>query len=89
MTIDGAVVVISHHRKFCEKVGFTHVGTVTEGKLVLEQQRQLRDSDWEQDDIDAANTKMVEIVYCRRLYIYILFISLSHSFAVLSSYSVR
>jgi len=38
------------------------VGTVTEGKLVLEQQRQLRDSDWEQYDIDAANTKMAEIV---------------------------
>ena len=34
---DGAVVVISHDREFCEKVGFTHVGTVKDGKLVLEQ----------------------------------------------------
>lgn len=50
---DGAVVVISHDRKFCEKVGFTHVGTVMDGKLVLEQ-RSLRDSDWEQYDIGAA-----------------------------------
>jgi len=50
---DGAVVVISHDRKFCEKVGFTHVGTVMDGKLVLEQ-RSLRDSDWDQYDIGAA-----------------------------------
>jgi len=54
---DGAIVVISHDRKFCEKVGFTHVGTVTDGKLVLEQ-RPLRDSDWEQYEIGAANSKM-------------------------------
>jgi len=36
---DGAVVVVSHDREFCEKVGFTHIGTVTDGKLVLEQVR--------------------------------------------------
>jgi len=47
---DGAVVVISHDREFCEKVGFTHVGTVMNGGLVLEQ-RPLRDGDWEQYDI--------------------------------------
>ena len=50
---DGAVVVISHDREFCEKVGFTHVGTVSNGKLVLEQ-RSLRSSDWEQYEIGAA-----------------------------------
>jgi ATP-binding cassette subfamily F protein 3 len=50
---DGAIVVISHDRKFCEKVGFTHVGTVMDGKLILEQ-RPLQDSDWEQYDINAA-----------------------------------
>ena len=53
---DGSVVVISHDREFCEKVGFTHVGTVMNGKLLLEQ-RSLRDSDWEQYDIGAANTQ--------------------------------
>lgn len=47
---DGAVVVISHDREFCEKVGFTHVGTVMNGGLVLEQ-RPLQDGDWEQYDI--------------------------------------
>jgi len=47
---DGAIAVISHDRGFCEKVGFTHVGTVTDGKLVLEQ-RPVRDSDWIQYDI--------------------------------------
>eukprot|EP00560_Eucampia_antarctica_P007914 CAMPEP_0197825044 /NCGR_PEP_ID=MMETSP1437-20131217/2186_1 /TAXON_ID=49252 ORGANISM="Eucampia antarctica, Strain CCMP1452" /NCGR_SAMPLE_ID=MMETSP1437 /ASSEMBLY_ACC=CAM_ASM_001096 /LENGTH=626 /DNA_ID=CAMNT_0043424883 /DNA_START=48 /DNA_END=1928 /DNA_ORIENTATION=- len=52
---DGAVVVISHDREFCEKVGFTHVGTVTNGGLVLEQ-RALRDGDWEQYDI--GNSKL-------------------------------
>jgi ATP-binding cassette subfamily F protein 3 len=53
---DGAVVVISHDRSFCEDVGFTHVGTVTNGSLKLEQ-RPLRDSDWDQYDIGAANSK--------------------------------
>lgn len=53
---DGAVVVISHDRAFCEEVGFTHVGTVMNGGLVLEQ-RALRESDWEQYDINAANSK--------------------------------
>ena len=47
------MVVISHDREFCEKVGFTHVGTVMDGKLVLEQ-RSLRESDWDQYDIGAA-----------------------------------
>jgi len=47
---DGAIVVISHDREFCEKVGFTHVGTVMDGKLVLEQ-RPVQDSDWIQYDI--------------------------------------
>jgi len=47
---DGAIVVISHDREFCDKVGFTHVGTVMDGSLVLEQ-RSLRDSDWDLYDI--------------------------------------
>jgi ATP-binding cassette, subfamily F, member 3 len=49
---DGAVVVISHDREFCNKVGFTHVGTVIDGKLKLEQ-RSLQESDWKQYDIGA------------------------------------
>jgi len=54
---DGGIVVISHDREFCDKVGFTHVGTVMDGKLVLEQ-RSLRESDWDQYDIGAANSKL-------------------------------
>uniref|UniRef100_A0A7S3VH76 ABC transporter domain-containing protein n=1 Tax=Chaetoceros debilis TaxID=122233 RepID=A0A7S3VH76_9STRA len=50
---DGAVVVISHDREFCEKVGFTHIGTVTNGGIVLEQ-RPLQESDWEQYDIGSS-----------------------------------
>lgn len=56
---DGGIVVISHDREFCDKVGFTHVGTVMDGKLVLEQ-RGLRESDWEQYDIGAANSKLAD-----------------------------
>ena len=49
---DGSIVVISHDREFCEKVGFTHIGTVADGKLKLEQ-RSLQDSDWDQYEIGA------------------------------------
>ena len=42
---DAGVVVISHDRVFCEKVGFTHVATVADGKFKLEQ-RSMRNDDW-------------------------------------------
>ena len=63
---DGAIVVISHDKAFCDKVGFTHVATVTsEGTLKLEQ-RGTRDNDWdsstatyqrtnENDDVNGMN----------------------------------
>jgi ATP-binding cassette subfamily F protein 3 len=54
---DGGIVVISHDREFCEQVGFTHVGTVMNGCLKLEQ-RPLRESDWDEYDIGAANSKL-------------------------------
>ena len=41
---DGSVVVVSHDRAFCESVGFTHVGTVKDGTVVIEE-RGLMDSD--------------------------------------------
>jgi ATPase subunit of ABC transporter with duplicated ATPase domains len=50
---DGAMVVVSHDRAFCEEVGFTHVGTVKDGKLVVEQ-RGLRDSDWATYDMNGS-----------------------------------
>jgi len=53
---DGAICVISHDRKFCEAVGFTHIGTVMNGKLILEQ-RTLRESDWEVYEMGAKNAK--------------------------------
>jgi ATP-binding cassette subfamily F protein 3 len=53
---DGAVVVISHDRDFCERVGFSHVGTVVNGGLTIEQ-RSMKESDWFQYDIGAANSK--------------------------------
>jgi ATPase subunit of ABC transporter with duplicated ATPase domains len=42
----GAIVVISHDKAFCEKVGFTHVATVQNGSLKMEQ-RDTRESDWD------------------------------------------
>jgi flagellar biosynthesis GTPase FlhF len=42
----GAIVVISHDKAFCEKVGFTHVATVQDGSLKMEQ-RDTRESDWD------------------------------------------
>jgi ATP-binding cassette subfamily F protein 3 len=42
---DGAVVVISHDRSFCKAIPFTHVATVENGKLTVEQ-RGTRPSDW-------------------------------------------
>lgn len=49
---DGAIIVVSHDRNFCEEVGFTHVGTVDNGKLTIEQ-RDLNDGDWSQYDINS------------------------------------
>lgn len=56
---DGAVVVVSHDRSFCESVGFTHVGTVKDGKLTLEE-RDLNDSDWEQYEINGSASAIVD-----------------------------
>ena len=47
---DGSVVVVSHDRAFCDSVGFTHVGTVKDGGLVIEE-RGLKESDWARYDI--------------------------------------
>ena len=41
----GALVVVSHDRNFCEKINFTHVATVRDGKFTIEE-RPARDSDW-------------------------------------------
>eukprot|EP00986_Skeletonema_menzelii_P003637 scaffold1151_cov144-Skeletonema_menzelii.AAC.4 len=49
---DGSVVVVSHDRAFCEQVGFTHVGTVKDGKLTIEE-RGLQERDWETYDISS------------------------------------
>lgn len=52
---DAAIVVISHDRKFCEQVGFTHVATISDGKFKLEQ-RSMTEKDWEvvRTTLDAA-----------------------------------
>ena len=47
---DGSVVVVSHDRAFCESVGFTHVGTVKDGGIIIEE-RGLEDRDWARYDM--------------------------------------
>ena len=47
---DGSIVVVSHDRAFCEQVGFTHVGTVQDGSLTIEE-RGLQARDWVRYDI--------------------------------------
>lgn len=47
---DGAIIVVSHDRTFCDSVGFNTVGTVKDGSLVIEE-RPLNNSDWEQYDL--------------------------------------
>jgi len=42
---NAVLVVISHDRRFCDEIGFTHVGSVKDGSLVLEE-RSLGYQDW-------------------------------------------
>jgi ATPase subunit of ABC transporter with duplicated ATPase domains len=41
----GAMVVISHDKSFCDRIDFTHVATVQDGNLILEE-RGACESDW-------------------------------------------
>lgn len=52
---DGSIVVVSHDRAFCEQVGFTHVGTVKDGKLTIEE-RSLQEKDWESTPLIGSTT---------------------------------
>jgi len=56
---DGSVVVVSHDRSFCESVGFTHVGTVMDGGLVIEE-RGLEEKDWLCYEIGASSRDLFE-----------------------------
>jgi ABC-type multidrug transport system ATPase subunit len=51
---EGAVVVISHDRPFCEAVRCTHVAYVSSGRITLDE-RSLRDSDFTVADRGVAN----------------------------------
>lgn len=51
----GALVVVSHDRSFCQRIAFTHVATVDNGRLVLEE-RSVRDSDWNSIDLSTQNS---------------------------------
>lgn len=42
--------MVSHDRAFCESVGFTHVGTVKDGGIIIEE-RGLEERDWARYDM--------------------------------------
>lgn len=44
---DGAIVVISHDKTFCDKVGFTHIATIQDDGTLKVDQRGSRESDWD------------------------------------------
>ena len=45
---EGAVVVVSHDRPFCEAIEATHVAYVANGAIDVEE-RSLRESDWNEE----------------------------------------
>ena len=51
---DGSIVVVSHDKAFCELIPFTHVGTVKDGGLIIEE-RGLNEKDWERYDIASSS----------------------------------
>jgi hypothetical protein len=48
----GAIVVVSHDKEFCGKIQFSHVASVLDGVMVVEQ-RDARESDWVITDLSA------------------------------------
>jgi len=51
-SFEGAVIVISHDRKFCEALCPTHVITVDDGRATMEA-RDLTEADWAIDDMNS------------------------------------
>jgi len=49
---DGAVIIVSHDKAFCDTIDFTHVGTVMEGRLTVEE-RGLTTQDWDIYNLEA------------------------------------
>ena len=47
---DGAIIVVSHDKPFCDSVGFNTVGTVMNGNVIV-QERDLNEDDWKQYDL--------------------------------------
>lgn len=56
---EGAIVVVSHDRAFCEAIRCTHVAYVAEGQVTLEE-RELRPSDFSTADRGVANVDVDE-----------------------------
>lgn len=63
-TDDGGLVVISHDQNFCKSIPFTHVATVENGEMTL-QQRSTRASDWSmwEEGAQSSNADNVDSSY--------------------------
>ena len=56
---EGAVVVVSHDRAFCEAIEATHVGYVADGKISVAE-RSLRETDFSEEDRGVVNVVAAE-----------------------------
>ena len=56
---EGAVVVVSHDRAFCEAIEATHVGYVADGKISVAE-RTLRETDFSEEDRGVVNVVAAE-----------------------------
>ena len=56
---EGAVVVVSHDRAFCEAIEATHVGYVADGKISVAE-RTLRETDFSEEDRGVVNVVVAE-----------------------------
>lgn len=52
---EGAMVVISHDRNFCEALSATHIAYIADGTVSIEQRSILKDSDFSEADKGVAN----------------------------------
>lgn len=55
----GAVVVVSHDKNFCSNIDFTHVVTVNESVLKVEE-REARENDWVVSSLSLSETEAIE-----------------------------
>ena len=76
----GAIVVISHDKAFCQKVGFTHCATIQVGGTLIVKQQGNRESNWDSsintfqlsfsqtEDDDEEEPPQLDITLCKQAF---------------------